>query len=228
MSAVSEASAKPWHRRLFLPAYSVADAARYSGAHSQTVAYWFYGGGYRGPALPWKERGKPLSYLQLVEVAFVATFRALGVSLQRIRKAREYVAQVFASEFPFAEFRLQTEGVHVLMDLREVGRDADVGRLVVADESGQMAWRNLVGERFAQFDYEEGLALTWHPAGRHSVVVIDPRVSFGAPTVRGIPTWAISGRWKAGETFEEIADDFRLDTQAIQDALAFEGLKAAA
>ena len=99
----SERGVTPFRRRLYLPAYRVSDAARYAGTSPQTVAYWHYRGGRLGPTLPNKERRKPLSYMELIEVAFVAFFRNVGVSLQRIRRAREYVAQTFNVEYPFVE-----------------------------------------------------------------------------------------------------------------------------
>lgn len=215
--------AEPWRRRLFLPAYSVTNAARYARTSRQTVTYWYFGRAGRAGVLAEKERNAPLSYLQLVEVAFVATFRQLGVSLARIEKARDYLAQLFQDEFPFAQRRLLTEGNHILVDLQEVDHDAELGRLIVADAAGQLAWRDLVAERFAEFDYEHDLALRWHVAGRQSPVLIDPRISFGAPAVRGIPTWTVRGRWKAGESLDEICDDFDLTRQDVEEALRFEG-----
>jgi uncharacterized protein (DUF433 family) len=193
------------------------------------VAYWHYRGGDLGPALPGKERRVPLTYLQLVEVAFVATFRRLGVSLQRLREARAYLAQVFNSEHPFADYRLQTEGHHVLMDLQEIEPNREMGRLIVTDGAGQMAWQELVADRFLQFEYERGgVAITWHPRGWDSPVVIDPRVCFGAPMVRGVPTWVLRGRYTAGEAIDEIAEDFTLKSDEIVQALSFEGIKDAA
>jgi len=218
-----------WHRRLYLPAYTVAQAARYAGTHPQTVSYWHHKGGELGPALPGKEQGQLLSYMQLVEVAFVATFRRLHVPLQKLRRARAYLAQVFDFEYPFAQLRLKTDGYHILMNLQEVEPDSDLQRLIIADANGQMAWEGLIGERFNEFDYDQqGLAITWHPRGRQSLVVIDPRVSFGAPIVHGVPTWIIRGRRSAGERITEIADDFGLQESDVIQALEFEGLKEAA
>ena len=217
---------EPWRRRLYLPAYQVRDAARYSQSTIRTVGYWHYRGGALGPALPGRERRQPLSYLQLVEVAFVATFRALGLSLQQIRRAHDYAAQTFQSEYPFADYQWQTEGRHLLLDLKEVEREPVFDHLViVGDMHGQEAWQPMLGDRFAQFDYEQGLAIIWHVAGTESKVVIDPRVAYGAPTVSGIPTWSVRGRYIAGESLGDIEEDFGIAREQVEDALRFEGIE---
>ena len=216
-----------WRRRLYIPAYTTTTAARYAKSNPRTVSYWHRGSRQLGPALPGKQKRTALSYLQLVEVAFVATFRNLGVSLQRLRKAHEYLSQMFEAEYPFATYRLQTEGTHVLMDLLEVEPDREL-EVIIADKGGQLAWKPLVGKRFAEFDYEHDLAVVWHPVGRESEVAIDPRISFGAPQVSGIPTWAVRGRKVAGESIEEIAEDFGLSDSQVKEALAFEQVVEAA
>lgn len=228
IAPIPPSPSEPWRRRLYLPAYSTSDVARYTGIDPHTVSRWYYGGAGLRPIFAEKPRKQPLSYLQLVEVAFVATFRQLGVSLQRLRSARDYLAQTFNAEYPFAEYRLTTEGRYVLLDLQQIEPDAEVGRLILADAHGQVAWRELVGDRFAQFDYEHGIAIRWHPAGRQSSVIIDPRISFGAPIVRGIPTWALKGRYAAGESIEELQEEFRLKEEEIRQALDFEGIRDAA
>lgn len=226
-SIIAVRGIEPWRRRLLLPAYQVVDAARYAKTTPQTVSYWHFGGPRVGPALPGREHRRPLSYLELVEAAFVATFRILGVSLQRIRNAREYAAQTLNSEFPFAEYRWLTEGQHMLLDLWEKESDFNAKQLVVGDIHDQITWQKMVGERFAQFDYEHGLALVWHVAGRQSPVIINPRIAFGAPMVRGIATWVLKGRWKAGESIEDIKEDFRLNEDEIKQGLQFEGIQVA-
>ena len=234
-SRVAERNVEPWRRRLYLPAYRIGDAARYSETAPQTVAHWHHGEARLGAALPGRKRGEHLSYLQLVEVAFVATLRKLGVSLQRIRRARAYAAQVLNAEYPFAEYRWLTEGHHAMLNLVDLDLSAPmkddgapVDSLVVGDAHGQVAWQEMVGSRFAQFDYEDELALRWHVRGRDNPVVIDPRVSFGAPTVKGVPTWVLRGRWKAGESLSDIQEDFGLDEEDVAGGLRFEGIKLVA
>lgn len=172
-----------------------------------------------------REHRTPLSYMQLVEVAFVAFFRQIGVPMPRIRSAKEYVAQTFRAEYPFVQLEFKTEGFHVLMDYQQFYPAHEFRKAIVADSNGQLAWTDLLGEKFAEFDYEHELALRWHPAGRNSPVVLDPRVAFGAPTVQGLPTWTLKGRYLAGEEVDEIVDDFDLARELVIEGLRFEGVR---
>ena len=213
---------QPWFRRLYLPTYKVVDAARYSGTSPQRVANWHYRG---EPVLPGRKRRQPLNYLQLVEVAFVAFFRNQGIPMLRIRNAKKYLAQNFGKEHPLVEYEFKTEGMHILMEYNKFDPDINLEKLIAADRFGQLAWSELLEGKFAEFDYEYELALRWHPAGRESLVLIDPRIAFGAPMVCGLPTWVLRGRWKAGETLREIQNEFELSKQAVRDGLHFEGVK---
>ncbi len=222
---IAERGVEPWRRRLYLPAYAPGDAARYSGVAYQRLRGWNFGGGEQGPVLPGRQKRDLLSYLQLVEVAFVATFRMKGVSMPRIRRARDFGRQVLNSEYPFAQYRWKTNGAQMLLDLLEVEPDAKLGESIVGDSHGQIGWDEMLLDRFGQFDYVDDLALVWHVAGRESPVLIDPRVSFGAPAVDGTPTWVIKGRWEAGESIEDIEEDFEIDRDVIARALEFEDIQ---
>ena len=217
----------PWRKRLYLPAYWVGDAGRYADVNTRTVSRWQLDSARAKAVVPGRDRGQDLSYYQLIEVAFVATFRQLGVSMQRIRRARDYAAQVLSSEYPFAEHSWLTEGHHVLLDLAVIEGREFTKDLVVADQHGQMGWRDLISDRFHQFDYEDEIALVWHLRGRDNPVSIDPRISFGAPTVGGIPTWTLKGRWEAGESISDIQDEFALAEVEVAHALRFEGIEFA-
>ena len=56
-------------------------------------------------------------------------------------------------------------------------------------------------------------------------VSIDPRISFGAPIVKGVPTWAIKGRYEAGEGIGDICEDFDLKREEVCHGLDFEGIQ---
>ena len=224
MPEVKQSAPPAWLRRLYLPSYRIADAARYSGTSPQRVSYWHRGGGKLGPALGGKEKLAPLSYLQLIEVAFVATFRDAGVSLQKLRRTREYVAQVFKVDFPFARLQFKTNGLEVFLDLATEFPDLGLDVVVTASQHGQQAWRDVVLDRFAQFEYDtaNNLAIVWHPSPRHPLVSIDPRKQFGAPAIKGVPTWALASRRIAGESVAEIGYDFNLEDHEVEQGLDWE------
>jgi uncharacterized protein (DUF433 family) len=212
---------EPWRKRLHLPAYQVGEAARYARISTQTVVAWHKVDQRR--VLSEKEDGQRLSYLQLIELAVVAGFRKAKIPLPEIRAAREYVKGSLKSEHPFAEYQFKRYGKSLFTEFEEdkTGRK----KLLKANQAGQLAWKEIVGPLLKEFEYEpEGVAIRWHVAGPSSPIIIDPRLSFGTPTVKGVPTWIVKGRFDAGETDSMIAEDFGLDVPSVREALKFEGV----
>jgi uncharacterized protein (DUF433 family) len=162
----------------------------------------------------------------LVEVAMVATFRRMGVSLARLRAAREYLARRFEAEFPFAELRLKTDGAHVLKDLA-AGEQSWVNTLLVASADGQIAWADAIEDRIHEFEYDEEnlrVAIRWYPRGAEGLIVVDPQIAFGVPITRqgSVPTAVIRERYRSGEGMQDIGDDFTLAPEYVRAALEFE------
>lgn len=215
-----------YRRRLTLPTYELKDAARYAQVTTQNVRDWQRQTVDGTSALAPRKSGAALSYLQLQELAIVATMRELGVEMREIRLARDYLSERFSLEFPFADRRLETDGQRILMDGADgIGTEVQV---LVVSKGGQLAWNDMLSRRFEEFDYVHDLALRWYVAGREKRVVIDPRISFGAPMVKGVATWVLKGRWAAGESLTEIAEDFSLEKEDVREALQFEGVDPSA
>ena len=221
---VAERGVPPWRRRLLLPAYRVVDAARYAGVSDTTVRNWEAAAWGSKPLVSKRDKGVSLSYMQLVEVAFVAALRNAGLSIQKIKDARDYMAVQFQSEYPFAEHRFKTDGQDVILQYNQLVEDQPTEKLLIANKGGQLAWNTILGPKFTEFDYEADLAVRWHPRGKESPIFIDPRISFGAPNLKGVATWAIRGRYDSGESIEDIAEDFSIAPSEVDDALKFEGI----
>jgi uncharacterized protein (DUF433 family) len=214
---------EPWRRRLYLPNYQLLEAARYAQITAKTVADWHKVGSRK--TLSTREGKAALSYMQLIEVAVVAAFRKAGLTLKNIRETREYVAKQFESEFPFAQYRFKADGKRLVMDFQQIEGDRGKGKILRPDQGGQLAWEAILG-RLNEFDYEgHGIVIKWHVAGPKSPIIIDPRIAYGAPTIKGTPTWVLSGRWEAGESVKEIAEDFDLSPEEVREALTFEGVQ---
>ncbi len=216
---------EPWYERLFLPSYRIGEAARYVGAHPNMVSAWHA----RDNTVlsPYKPRDG-LSYLQLVEIAFVVAFRGAGLSMQLIRAARQYLAEEFNFEHPLAHHWFKFTGAGALSNFFGEFAATRRERNTAVWENDQFGWRKQIEKKSNEFDYQYDLALRWHPAGRESQVVIDPRHRWGRPMVQGLETWVIAGSYEAGESFGVIADDYGVTIEGVRDALRFEGVSEVA
>ncbi len=205
------ASHEFWKDRLDVPNYAVGEAARYASVAAATVGRW-----HKNTTLGGRESGAKLSYLQLIELAMVAAWKKEGMKLADIRVARAYYSAKFDTPHPFATLRLKTDGIDLAMDAG--------AELLIGNKRGQLAWKSMIGQRFKEFEYEDGLVSRWRAAGVTSPVIIDPRVRFGAPHVQGVPTWLLKERWEAGEPLDEIAEDLSVTEKNLKAALVFEGI----
>lgn len=208
-----------------MPCYKVAEAAKYARTTPATVGRWHKGAARSSMVLSDRTPRSELSYMQLIEVAVVAAMREIGLPLRKIREARGYYAQNFMSEFPFAEYKFKSDGAELWTDYDQIVGASGKGKMLAANRRGQLCWSVILDHRLKEFEYEDsGAAIKWNVGGAESKIIIDPRVSFGAPSVSGIPTWAIRGRWSAGEDIQDIADDFEISDDLVRDALIFENI----
>lgn len=63
-----------------------------------------------------------------------------------------------------------------------------------------------------------------HKADEPKTIVIDPYISFGRPVLAGtgIATTIIAQRYKAGESIEELAEDYGRSRSEIEEAIRCE------
>ena len=54
--------------------------------------------------------------------------------------------------------------------------------------------------------------------------MINPPIAFGAPVLKGVPTWVLRKPYEAGEGLADIADDFGIKESDVKHAFSFEGL----
>lgn len=221
--AVASPRTELWRERLTTPAYRLLEAARYARTTNGTIRNWERLQGNRLTVVTGRREGEALSYMQLIEVGVVARMRKAKVTLDRIRAAREYLAEEFNSPFPFAQYRFKTDGKSLFMDYDQIV-PADKEKLLDVNERGQLAWTPILGDLLQEFEYDAGLGtvLRWKVAGVDNPILIDPRIAFGSPHVGGIPTWVVRDRWRAGEGVGDIAEDYDLPIDLVTAALRFE------
>jgi uncharacterized protein (DUF433 family) len=215
------------------PAYSIVEASRYLSIPPATLRSWVAGRKYptgSGPKvfrpiiqLPDDARAG-LSFVNLVEAHVLdAIRRHHQVPLNKIREAIHYLRKHFSSTHPLAEPRFQTDGIDLFVER--------FGRLINVTQSGQIALRELLKAHLHRVEHDAtGNAVRLYPFTRKrdlrepKVVVIDPHISYGRPVLvgTGIPTALVAERYKAGESIDELAEDYGRSRKEIEEAIRCE------
>ncbi|MHB1160909.1 MAG: DUF433 domain-containing protein [Chloroflexota bacterium] len=217
-------------------AYIAAQAAGLAGTTPATVRRWLLG--YEAPGhqmapvfgagrVAAEECPLVVSFLDLVEIAVVARFRATDsqggrVSLERLRRAHRFAREQLGVPYPFATLNLYEFGGHVLHEFDTM--DPGPGILAL-DLEGQWALTGLVQEEMAHLDFgaSDPFAVRWFPKGRGVPIVVDPHIAAGRPTIfqSGVTLETLSRRWRGGESIEDLALDYDLVPRVVEEALKY-------
>ena len=226
MSVAHRVEPEPWIERLYLPSHLQAHVARYVGVPRQTVARWRHLFGLSHERAPRRARPTPLSFVELITVAFIAALRHNGVDLNDAHRKHDSLRDALEDDYPFTLLSFKTRAP-LLLGRSGVG---NISRLGIVAQQGRYAWVAPILAEFERFDYDHDLALRWYPRGRDSAIVIDARIAFGGPTIDGadILTYILKQRYLAGETLEETAEDFGISVGQLEEALRFESIHSRA
>jgi uncharacterized protein (DUF433 family) len=169
-----------------------------------------------------------LSFTNLVEAHVLdAIRREHEIQLQKVRDAIRYMKDRLGVEHPLASRAMVTDGVDLFVPHYAV--------LINVSKGGQLAMREVLDAYLRRIEWDEaGFAIRLYPFTRKReldeprVVVIDPEVAFGKPVLvnTGIPTATVAERYKAGESVDDLAEDYDLKRVQIEEAIRCE-LRAA-
>lgn len=207
-----------------LPAYAIGEAAGYLRLPKSTLRAWLLGQQQFRSVIDIADREqKRLSFINLVE-AFVLTGirREHAIPLPKVRNAVEYLRRTFKTRRPLAEEQFETDGVDLFVE--------KFGALIGATQEGQLQLSEIIRDRLKHVlrdptGIPEKIVL--FPArGSEATggIVIDPRISFGRPVVDGfgLRTAIVTERFEAGEKIEELAKDYGVPSEAIENAIRCE------
>ena len=210
-----------------LPMYGIGDAAVYLGVPRSTLATWVRGQRVRGRTRmhglikPDRPTGL-LTFNNLMEAYVLASLtRRFDLPLQRVRSALRFVG----SDRPLLTTLFRTNGRGIFIE--------QMGKLVDASHGGQAAIREVVESSLERVELDERrLPLRLYPWRREPteprIIALDPRRSFGKPTVIGsaVQSETIIDRHRAGESVAQLAADYNLPGEVIEGVLRW-GLDAA-
>ncbi len=212
-----------------MPAYTVLEAAHYLSVPQATVRYWSTGQGDYLPVIDIAQKSPAvLSFYNLVELhVLAATRRQHEVSMRKVKEAILYLKKNTSSKMgekhPLISEQMLTDGLDLFIE--------EAGRLVSISQAGQTAIREALSAALQRIERNNhGIPIRLYPFTRTdirnapAIVVIDPSLSAGRPVISGtgLATEIIAERYKAGESVEELADDYQRPQREIEEAIRCE------
>lgn len=216
-----------------VPSYATWEVARYLRLPLRTVQNWSFGfGSYGGRPLVRVADPKRhlLSFWNVAELHVLGALRRYHqISPQKLRRVIGYLEETFESSHPLLTEKMLTDGVSVFVESTK--------GLVNAAKGGQMAMRLVMEAHLQRIDQDtDGVAVRLFPFVRRSpetvsqvatllnepkIISLDPRVRFGRPVIAGtsIPTAEIAERFRAGDSFAELAEEYGRPEREIEEAI---------
>ena len=229
-AAVREASATDLRDN---PAYTIAEAARYLKLAPATLRSWVLGrryptaggNGHFHPLIGLASRQPPLlSFWNLIEAHVLRSLRTEHVvPVRALRPALAYAEKQLHLQRLLLRKELCTDAGQVFLDR--------YGQLINLSASGQLAMRHVLSAYLKRVEWDEWMfpvrLCPFISAGtltQDRLIVIDPQISFGRTVVIrvGISTDAIAGRGAAGEAVNDIAEDYDLSPEEVEQAVLYE------
>ena len=216
-----------------LPAYGVAEAAHYLLVPRATLRSWVVGMSYGSD--PNRKFFKPLiepaatspvalSFINLIEAHVLAAIRRRHrINMPAVRRTIVFLKKEFGSPHPLADYKFETNGVDLFVE--------HLGDLISVSQGGQLAIRQLLEAHLRRIDRDDkGFPLRLYPFTRVDEteqpknIVIDPFISFGKAVITGtgVSTDIVAERFKAGESADELANDYGCAREKIEEAIRCE------
>ncbi len=142
--------------------------------------------------------------------------------LQRIRPAVEVLEREIGVEHALASKQLYTDGAEVLFDYANKSGERKVMDLTVV-RTQQRQFTDVVKGYLRRIQYgRDGWADSVRlPTYEHAEVIVDPRVAFGLPLVvhGGARVEDLVDRFRAGDSVSDIATDFSVPPEEVEDVI---------
>lgn len=216
-----------------IPTYTIPDAARYLRIPAGTVRSWTVGRSY--PVTEGKRFFEPLitvpqqtprllSFTNLIEIHVLRAIRKHHkIQLDKVRTALDFPEEQLSVTHPLAHEEFRTDGISLFIER--------YGTLINASAQGQTQLKAVLTQHLERIEPDDsGLAIKLYPFTRSDeahnprIVVIDPRIAFGRLVIdgTGIPTSIIAERYKAGDSLQDLAEDYDCDLSQIEEAIRCE------
>ena len=164
----------------------------------------------------------------------MAAIRKSGVPMQRIRPALEVLRRGLGIQYALASKRLYSDGAELLFDYSESHPDSQIARAtreLVVVRNNQHVFSGLIEEYLQSFEYAPDgyVKLIRVPGYEQAEIVVDPYRSSGAPIFArgGCRVKDVLYRYRAGETVQQLTEEFGVPAAHVEDAIHVASRRAA-
>lgn len=220
--------------------YTLAQASRLCGVSTGRISRWLRGYDYTydvGGELRagsqdsivkrvLDKNSASVSFLELIDLLFVKRFLDRGYSLQKIRRILIETRRYLNTPH-FASARFYIFGTETIFDDNQASEENK--SLLALFKGGQRAFSHIVEQVGEKVDFEDvtefGLAERWYPRGKKGYIIVDPKISFGQPTIIGtrITTDNVFDLYIGEDKkMKNVSSWFDLPVAQINSAIAFE------
>jgi len=193
------------------PMLNVRDAATYLNMPASTLTGWKQNSLVHS-VRPTRRTWPTLPFVAVIEAFVLRELRQAGFSRSQIIDAATGIREGFGDEYGLARPGIShDEGVEIFI---EVG-----GELYRAKDRQQAIRDTVKGFRECiQWSGKDPQRLRLPQLGQ---VYLDPRFGWGQPTVgpAHAPLSSIAGLWYAGESLQDIADDYDMTPDEVDDLM---------
>ncbi len=219
---VTNAPLSDGDRRMTVPLFTLHECATYLQTPISTLHAWARpkDGAPLVTMLPSAGRQATVPFVGFAEAFVLGALRRAGVPMQRIRPAVKRLSDEIGLDHALASRRVYTDGAELIFDY---AASSDDDALLTVVRTGQEHLAEVIREYLQRITYgDDGWATRLHlPAYRNADVTVDPSEAFGQPLVvnGGARVEDLVDRFKAGDSFAEIAADFDVPGVEVEDVI---------
>ena len=211
------------------PIYGLSEAAQYLRVPLNTLRYWVQGGGTIPPLVTLAKREPSrLSFMNLLECHMLSSMRAIyEVKIPKVRKALINLAKYIRHEHPLVEQAFQTDRRDLFIE--------HLGSIVNLSKDQQILLPGVMEFYLERIERDPKGLFRFYPfvmertRNEPRLIQITPAVGFGKPVIAGtgISTAVVASRFNGRESVPDLASEYGVSPQQIEEAIRWEQKTAA-